>query len=77
MEDKSTFKGLDLRKVTMFDIAELYEDKPVLMISHEGELTDEQERILELYSYAENYELTELKKKIEDLYKKELLFINS
>lgn len=77
MENSSTYKGLDLRKVTMYDIAELYEDKPAIMISHENEISDEEERILGLYSYADNYDLTELKKKIEELYKKELLALQS
>lgn len=77
MENSSTYKGLDLRKVTMYDIAELFKDKPAIMISSENELTDEQERILELFTYAENYELDELKNKLQDLYKAELLAILS
>ena len=77
MENSSTFQNLDLRKVTMYDIAELYEDQPAIMISPENEITEEQERILALYTYAENYEITELKQKIEDLYKKELLALQS
>ncbi len=77
MENSSTYKGLDLRKVTMYDIADLYEDKPAIMISPESELTEEQERILELYTYAQNYELTELLNQLQDLYSKELLSIQS
>lgn len=77
MENTSTYKDLDLRKVTMYDIAELFTDKPAVLISPDDDLTEEQERILALYTYAENYELTELKDKIQALYNKELLALQS
>lgn len=77
MENTSTYKDLDLRKVTMYDIAELFTDKPAVLISPDDDMTEEQERILALYTYAENYELTELKDKIQELYSKELLALQS
>ena len=77
MENTSTYKDLDLRKVTMYDIAELFTDKPAVLISPDDDMTEEHERILALYTYAENYELTELKDKIQKLYSNELLSLQS
>lgn len=72
MENSSTYKNLDLRTATVYDVAELFPDKQPILISSEDELTEEQERILGLYTYAEDYNITDLKEKIEELFKEEL-----
>ncbi|QDP85207.1 hypothetical protein FNJ88_06370 [Chryseobacterium sp. SNU WT5] len=77
MENSSTYKNLDLRKVTMYDIAELFTDQPPLLISPDDELSDENIRILGLVSYADYYKLTDLKEKLQKLFKDELLSFNS
>ena len=77
MENSSTYKGVDLQKATMYDIATLFPDYAPILIDPEGDITPEQERILELYTYAENYEIEDLKKQLEELFKKELLAILS
>ncbi|SEG39183.1 hypothetical protein SAMN05421847_2175 [Halpernia humi] len=77
MENSSTYQDLDLQKVSMYDIAEVLADKPALLISPDEDLSDEQIRILGLFSYAEYYQIKELQEKIAELYKKELLSIQS
>ncbi len=76
MENSSTYKNLDLRKVTVYDIAELFPDKPVIFVSSENDLSDEQERILYLYTFADYYKIEDLKSKLESLFKTELLSLS-
>lgn len=72
MEKNSTYKNLDLQTATVYDLADLFPDQPPVLISPEEDLTDEQERILSLYTYAENYNITDLLQKLETLFKEEL-----
>ncbi|ROH98398.1 hypothetical protein EGI16_21420 [Chryseobacterium sp. G0240] len=67
------FKGVDLRTATVYDIADVLKDYPAIFVSPDRELSDEQERILSLYTFAEEYALTDLKEKLEDLYKEDLI----
>lgn len=73
MSTKNDYKGLDLTKCTIFDLAEVLTDCPAIFVSHDVELTDEEERIFNLYAYASEYELDDLKKKLKDLYESELI----
>lgn len=75
MADKYIFKGIDLRTATVYDLAAVLDDCPAFLVSPDHELSDEQERILSLYSYAEEYDLQDLIKKLKDLYKDELVSI--
>lgn len=70
MENRSTYKTFDLSKATVYDIAT--DKQPALPVDFENEMDEEQERILLLYFYANYYELTELKEKLEKLYEKEI-----
>lgn len=75
MADKHTFKGVNLRTATVYDLAAVLDDCPAFLVSPDHELTDDQERILSLHAYAEEYNLEDLIKILEDLYKEELTSI--
>lgn len=75
METASTYKGLDLRKVHIDDLSEIFPDKPTVIIDPEKELSDEELRILELYTYAETYNLYDLQQRIEILFASQLAAI--
>ncbi|AZB07451.1 hypothetical protein EG344_00650 [Chryseobacterium sp. G0162] len=75
MADIYKFKGVDLRTATVYDVAAVLDDHPAFLVSPDHELSDEQERILSLYSYAEEYNLTDLIKQLEEIYKDELTSI--
>lgn len=75
MAAKYIFKGVDLRTATVYDLAEVLKDYPPILVSPEKDLSDEQERIFTLITYSEEYQLTDLKEKLEDLYKDELVSI--
>lgn len=72
MADNYKFKGVDLRTATVYDVAAVLDDCPAFLVSPDHDLSDEQERILSLYSYAEEYELEDLIKQLENIYKEEL-----
>lgn len=75
MADINKFKGVDLRTATVYDVAAVLDDCPAFLVSPDHELSDEQERILSLYSYAEEYDLQDLIKQLEEIYKDELASI--
>ena len=75
MAAKYIYKNIDLRTATIYDLAEVLKDFPPIFVSPEKDLSDEQERILSLITYSEEYQLNDLKQKLEDLYKDELVSI--
>ncbi len=75
MGNLSKYKGVDLETATIYDVAKLFIDKPPILISSEKVLTDEQNRILSLITYAENYNISDLAKQLKTLFSKELLSI--
>ena len=75
MANTFIFKGLDLKEASIFDVAKLYPDFPPFLISPVHDLSDEDHRIFSLYSYAEEYKLTELKGKLKEIYKNELALL--
>lgn len=75
MSDLYNFQGVDLRTATIYDIAEILPEYPAIIIDSETELSNDDERIFSLITYAESYEITDLEEKLNELYKEELLSI--
>jgi len=70
MSDLYNFKGVDLRTATIYDVANVLPQYPVILIDSEIELDENEQRIFSLITYADAYELTELSEKLTELYKK-------
>lgn len=61
------FKNVDLKTATQYDLAEVLGLSPVL-VSFEKEMSEEEQRISELFAFAENYNLSELLSTLETIY---------
>lgn len=64
------FNGVDLRTATIYDLADVLPQYPVILIDSEIELDEQEQRIFNLITYADTYNLTELSEKLKELYKK-------
>ncbi|REC50814.1 hypothetical protein DRF62_18650 [Chryseobacterium piscium] len=74
MKKADNFKGLDLSKITQYDLfKELYPDFLPLIISYNSiteNYTENDFRILDLLSFAENYQISDLADKLKEVYEK-------
>lgn len=61
------FRDIDLKTASQYDLAKVLGLTPVL-VSFEENVSEEQQRIYELFAFAENYNLSELLNKLEIIY---------
>ena len=66
MKQNNFYKGLDLRKASQNDFCQLLKLTPVLVSIDPMKEIDV--RVIELFAFAENYELKELFDKLNKLY---------
>lgn len=64
---QNLYQGLDLTKITQYDLAEKLKLASVL-VSVDSQVSDEQLRIAELFAFAENHKLKDLLNILEILY---------
>lgn len=63
------YNGSDLSKATVFDIAKYFPDFAPLLISTYEEINEEKLRVLEIFIYADNYKILDLKEILNKNYK--------
>lgn len=61
------YKGIDLTAATQADLAKTLKMSPVL-ISPENEISPEEQRILELFAFAESHQINELLNELQAIY---------
>lgn len=61
------FENINLKTATQYDLAEALGLSPVL-VSFEKEISEDEQRISELFAFAENHNLTELLNMLEVIY---------
>ncbi|WP_163401512.1 hypothetical protein [Flavobacterium fluviatile] len=67
MTTTDTYKGIDLTVATQADLAKSLKISPVL-ISPENEISEEEQRIFELFAFAESHQLDELTNELKAIY---------
>lgn len=71
MKKASEFKGKDLSTATQSDFKDLYPDFLPLIISYNSfteNYTDDDYRILELITFADNYQISDLSDKLKEFF---------
>lgn len=71
MKKASEFKGIDLSTATQLDFKDLYPDYLPLIISYNSiteNYTDDDYRILELITFADNYQISDLSDKLKEFF---------
>jgi|GEM_PF-3217794 hypothetical protein len=61
------YKGVNLKLATQRDLSKVL-NLPIVLVSFEKNLSEEQERIAGLFAFAENYNLHDLLSLLESIY---------
>ena len=62
------YKGIDISKVNIYDVSEIFPNFPPIIISPIDEMSHEKFRVLSLWIYADNYNIFDLKEALENYY---------
>lgn len=68
MSNENNFQGIDISKITQYDLMSVFPDFPPLLVSTTENWDDDKLRVIEVYTFSNHYDISELTTKIIDYY---------